>query len=153
MARYGPIKTEHILFIAAGTFSQSKPSDLIPELQGRFPLRVEFDTLTQQDLERILVEPHNSLTKQYQALLATEAVDLQFTEDGIREMARFALLMNERVENIGARRLFTIMEKLLEDVSFTASERRGEKVVVDANYVGRQVGGLIKDDNLSRYIL
>lgn len=153
MARYGPIKTEHILFIAAGTFSQNKPSDLIPELQGRFPLRVEFDTLTQQDLERILVEPHNSLTKQYQALLATEGVDLQFTEDGIREMARFALLMNERVEHIGARRLFTIMEKLLEDVSFTASERRGEKVVVDANYVGRQVGGLIKDDNLSRYIL
>ena len=153
MTRYGPMKTEHMLFIAAGTFSQNKPSDLIPELQGRFPLRVEFSPLSQRDLERVLVEPQNSMTKQYQALLATEDVDLEFTEEGIREIARFALLMNERVEDIGARRLFTIVEKLLQDLSFTASERRGEKVVVDANYVGQQVGGLIKDENLSRYIL
>jgi len=153
MTRYGLIKTEHILFIAAGTFSQNKPSELIPELQGRFPLRVELNPLSQQDLERILVEPYNSLTKQYQALLATEGIALSFTEDGVREIARLAVLMNERAENIGARRLFTIMERLLEDLSFTASERKGEQVVVDANYVWRQVGGLIKDENLSRYIL
>jgi ATP-dependent HslUV protease ATP-binding subunit HslU len=153
VTRYGPIRTEHILFVAAGTFSQNKPSDLIPELQGRFPLRVEFDSLNQRDLERVLVEPRNSLIAQYQALLATEGVDLEFTEDGIQEIARYALLMNERTENIGARRLFTVVERLLEDLSFTASERRGEKVVVDAIYVGQQVGGLIKDENLSRYIL
>lgn len=153
MTRYGPMKTEHILFIAAGTFSQNKPADLVPEFQGRFPLRVEFDSLSQQDLERILVEPQSSLSKQYQALLATEGVALEFTDSGITEIARFALLMNERNENIGARRLFTIVERLLEEISFTASERRGEKVVVDANYVGQQVGGLIKDENLSRYIL
>ncbi len=153
MTRYGSMKTEHILFIAAGTFSQNKPSELIPELQGRLPLRVELNPLSQQDLERILVEPRNSLTKQYQALLATEGVALSFTEDGIREIARLAVLMNERAENIGARRLFTIMERLLEDLSFTASERRGEQVVVDANYVWQQVGSLIKDENLSRYIL
>jgi len=153
MTRYGPVKTDHILFLAAGTFSQNKPSDLIPELQGRFPLEVEFNSLKQEDLERILVEPRNSLTKQYQALLATEGVDLVFTEDGVREVARLALLMNERAENIGARRLFTVMERLLENLNFTASERRGEKVVVDADYVGRELDGLIKDENLSRYIL
>jgi ATP-dependent HslUV protease ATP-binding subunit HslU len=116
-------------------------------------LRVELNPLSQQDLERILVEPHNSLTKQYQALLATEGIALSFTEDGIGEIARLAVLMNERAENIGARRLFTIMERLLEDLSFTASERRGEQVVVDAKYVWQQVGSLIKDENLSRYIL
>jgi ATP-dependent HslUV protease ATP-binding subunit HslU len=153
MTRYGSMKTEHILFIAAGTFSQNKPSELIPELQGRLPLRVELNPLSQQDLERILVEPRNSLTKQYQALLATEGIALSFTEDGIGEIARLAVLMNERVENIGARRLFTIMERLLEDLSFTASERKGEQVIVDANYVWQQVGSLIKDENLSRYIL
>jgi len=153
MTRYGSMKTEHILFIAAGTFSQNKPSELIPELQGRLPLRVELNPLSQQDLERILVEPGNSLTKQYQALLATEGIALSFTEDGIGEIARLAVLMNERVENIGARRLFTIMERLLEDLSFTASERKGEQVIVDANYVWQQVGSLIKDENLSRYIL
>ena len=153
MTRYGTIKTEHVLFVAAGTFSRNKPSDLVPELQGRFPLRVELSPLGQQDLERILVEPDNSLTKQYKALLATEGVDLVFTEDGIREIARLASLMNERTENIGARRLFTIIEKLLEDLSFTACERRGETVIVDANYVYQQVSGLIKDEHLSRYIL
>ena len=153
MTRYGLVKTEHILFVAAGTFSKNRPSDLVPELQGRFPLRVDLDPLSQDDLERILVEPDNALTKQYQALLATEGVDIQFTEDGIREIARLASLMNERNQNIGARRLFTIMEKLLEDLSFTASERRGEKVVVEVNYVCQQVGGLVEDEHLSRYIL
>lgn len=153
MTRYGPLRTEHILFIAAGTFSQNKPSDLIPELQGRFPLRVGFKPLGAGDLEKILVEPQNSLVKQYQALMSTEEVDLEFTEGGIREVARLAELMNQRTENIGARRLYTIMERLLEDIGFTASERRGENVVVDENYVAQQVGGLIKDENLSRYIL
>ncbi len=153
MTRYGSIKTEHILFIAAGTFSQNKPSELIPELQGRFPLRVELSPLSQHDLERILTEPRNSLTKQYQALLATEAIDLVFTKEGIGEIARLAALMNERNEDIGARRLYTIMEKLLEDLSFTAAERSGEQVVADAHYVWQQVGSLIKDENLSRYIL
>jgi ATP-dependent HslUV protease ATP-binding subunit HslU len=153
MTRYGPLNTEHILFIAAGTFSQNKPSDLIPELQGRFPLRVELSPLTQEDFERILTEPRNSLTNQYIALLSTEGVSLKFTKDGIREIARLAVLMNERMENIGARRLFTIIEKLVEDLSFTASERKGERVVIDADYVSQQVGSLVKDENLSRYIL
>ena len=153
MTRYGPLNTEHILFIAAGTFSQNKPSDLIPELQGRFPLRVELSPLTQEDFERILTEPRNSVTNQYIALLSTEGVSLKFTKDGIREIARLAVLMNERMENIGARRLFTIIEKLVEDLSFTASERKGERVVIDADYVSQQVGSLVKDENLSRYIL
>jgi len=153
MTRYGPLNTEHILFIAAGTFSQNKPSDLIPELQGRFPLRVELNPLTQEDFERILTEPRNSLTNQYIALLSTEGVSLKFTKDGIEEIARLAVLMNERMENIGARRLFTIIEKLVEDLSFTASERKGERVVIDADYVSQQVGSLVKDENLSRYIL
>jgi ATP-dependent HslUV protease ATP-binding subunit HslU len=153
MTRYGAIKTEHILFIAAGTFSQNKPSDLIPELQGRFPLRVELSPLSQQDLETILIEPRNALTKQYKALLATEEVGVVFTEDGIHEIARLAALMNERMENIGARRLYTIVEKVLEELSFTAPERKGEQVVVNADYISQQVGGLIKDENLSRYIL
>ncbi len=153
MTRYGPLNTEHILFIAAGTFSQNKPSDLIPELQGRFPLRVELNPLTREDFEKILTEPRNSLTNQYKALMATEGVALRFAPDGIREIARLAVLMNERMENIGARRLFTIIEKLVEDLSFTASERKGERVVIDADYVSRQVGSLVKDENLSRYIL
>jgi ATP-dependent HslUV protease ATP-binding subunit HslU len=153
MTRYGAVNTDHVLFIAAGTFSQARPSDLMPELQGRFPLRVELSPLSQHDLEKILVQPENSLTRQYQALLSTEGVDLHFTEDGITEIARLAALMNERSGNIGARRLFTIMEKLLEDLSFSACERKGEKVEVDANYVYREVGGLIKDEYLSRYIL
>ncbi len=153
MTKYGLVSTEHVLFIAAGTFSQNKPSDLIPELQGRFPLRVELGPLSHRDLERILMEPRNALTKQYQALLATEGVELVFTQDGITEIARLAELMNERMENIGARRLQTIMEKVLEELSFTAPERKGARVVVDAEYVSREAGGLIKDENLSRYIL
>jgi len=153
MTRYGAVKTDHILFIAAGTFSQNKPADLIPEFQGRFPLRVELNPLNQQDLERILVEPHNALTKQYQLLMATEGVKLIFTKEGVREIAHLAVSMNERMENIGARRLYTVMEKVLEELSFTAQERRGEEIVVDAEYVLRQAKGLLKHDNLSRYIL
>lgn len=153
MTRYGPVKTHHMLFIAAGAFYQNKPSDLIPELQGRLPLRVELKPLTQNDLERILVEPSNSLTRQYQALLATEGVELIFTEDGIKEIARLAKLMNERTENIGARRLNTIMEKVLEEINFSAPERAGEKVIVDAAYVHQHIGDLIQDEDLSRYIL
>lgn len=151
--RYGSVKTEHILFIAAGTFSQSKPSDLLPEFQGRFPLRVELNPLTQLDFENILVKPQNALIKQYQALLATEGVTLTFSEDGIQEVARIAALMNEQSENIGARRLQTIMEKVLEEVSFTASEREGEEVIVDAAYVFQQAGSLIKGRDLGCYIL
>jgi ATP-dependent HslUV protease ATP-binding subunit HslU len=151
--RYGPVKTDHILFVAAGTFSKSKPSDLIPELQGRFPLRVELNSLSQQDLETILVEPRNSLVKQYEALLATEGLTVVFGEDGIQEIARLATLMNERTENTGARRLFTIVERLVEDLSFTAPERKGQRVEINAPYVIEQVGDLIKDENLGRYIL
>jgi ATP-dependent HslUV protease ATP-binding subunit HslU len=151
--RYGQVKTEHVLFVAAGTFCKSKPTDLIPELQGRFPLRVELNPLSQQDLETILVEPRNSLIRQYEALLATEGLNVAFTEDGVQEIARLATLMNERTENTGARRLFTIVEKLVEDLSFTAPERKGQRVEIDAAYVIEQVGDLIKDENLSRYIL
>ncbi len=153
MTRHGPVRTEHILFIAAGAFYQNKPSDLIPELQGRFPLRVELKPLSQKDLERILVEPQNALTKQYQALLATEGVELIFTEDGIAEISRLAKLMNERSENIGARRLNTIMEKVLEEINFLAPEKANEKIIVDANYVLQHIGNLIQDEDLSRYIL
>ncbi len=153
MTRYGPVKTDHILFIAAGAFYEHKPSELIPELQGRFPLRVELSSLTEEDLHRILVEPENALTRQYQALLATEGVEVVFTDDGIAEIARLAAIMNERTENIGARRLATIMERVLEELSYTASERQGERVVVDATYVSWHLGDLIKDEDLSRYIL
>ena len=153
MTRYGPVKTDHILFIGAGAFYQRKPSELIPELQGRFPLRVELSSLGQKDFERILTEPENSLTKQYQALLATEGVDLVFTPDAIAEMARVAQVLNERMENIGARRLHTIMEKVLEDISFTAPDRCGEQVVVDREYVVKRLSGLVQDEDLSKYIL
>lgn len=153
MTRYGPVKTEHILFVAAGAFYQSKPADLIPELQGRFPLRVELSPLSQVDLKRILVEPRNALTKQYQALMKTEGIDLVFADDAIDEVARLASLMNERVENIGARRLYTILEKALEELSFSAPEMAGQRVVVDAAYIREHVGGLVADEDLSRYIL
>ncbi len=153
MTRFGPVKTDHILFVAAGTFYQNKPSDLIPELQGRFPLRVELSPLSRQDMERILVEPQNSLTKQYQALLATEGVELEFTPDGVAEIALVAEEMNRRLENIGARRLYTIMEQVLEEISFSAPERKGEKVVVDAAFVQDHLGDLVRDEDLSRYIL
>ncbi len=153
MTRFGPVRTDYSLFGGAGTFHRSKPSDMIPELQGRFPLRVEVASLTQTDLERILTEPENALTKQYHALLATEGVELVFTLDGIAEMSRLAALMNERLENIGARRLHTIMEKVLEEVSFTSPERAGERVMVDAALVRERLASLIVDEDLSRYIL
>lgn len=153
MTRYGPVKTDHILFIAAGCFYHNKPSELIPELQGRFPLRVELSALSEDDLVRILAEPDNALTRQYQALLGTEGVELQFTPDGLKEIARLAALMNKRADNIGARRLSTMIEKVLEEVNFAAPEKSGEHITVDAAYVSQRVGGLVKDEDLSRYIL
>jgi ATP-dependent HslUV protease ATP-binding subunit HslU len=153
MTRYGPVKTDHVLWIAAGAFSNTKPSDLIPELQGRLPLRVELASLAPEDYQRILTQPENALTRQYTALLGVEDVALEFTEDGITELARCAQAMNERVENIGARRLHTIMEKLLEEVSFAASEHAGETINIDAAFVRDRLGTLIADEDLSRYIL
>ncbi|MHB1006921.1 MAG: ATP-dependent protease ATPase subunit HslU [Chloroflexota bacterium] len=153
MTRYGPVHTDHMLFIAAGSFHGSKPSDLIPELQGRFPLRVELSSLDQKDFERILVEPENSLVKQYQALLSTEGVEIEFAPDGISEVARMARDVNERMENIGARRLHTVVEKLLEDLSFNAHEQAGQKIVIDAKFVRERLTELVKDEDLSRYIL
>lgn len=151
--KYGAIKTDHILFIAAGAFHVSKPSDLIPELQGRFPIRVELENLTQADFERILTEPENALTRQYQALLGTEDVALSFTEDGIKEMAAIAQQVNESTENIGARRLHTILEKVLEEVSFDAPELDKPEVVVDAAFVRERLKDVVEDKDLSRYIL
>ncbi len=151
--RYGMVRTDHILFIASGAFHLAKPSDLIPELQGRLPIRVELDALGVEDFVRILTEPDASLTEQYQALLATEGLELEFTDDGIRRIAEVAWEVNERTENIGARRLHTVMERLLEEVSFEAPDRAGRKVVVDAAYVERQLAGLAADEDLSRYIL
>ena len=151
--RYGVVRTDHILFIAAGAFHVSKPSDLIPELQGRFPIRVELDPLTKEDFIRILTEPRNALTKQYKALLETEGVELEFTEDGIDRIAEIAVNLNEKMENIGARRLYTVMEKLLEDVSFNAPNMRGEKVIVDREYVDRHLKDVVRDEDLSKYIL
>ncbi len=150
--KYGMVKTDYVLFIAAGAFHMAKPSDLIPEIQGRFPIRVELDALTQKDFERILVEPENSLIKQYRALLATEGVDIQFSEDGISEIARMAHEMNEKQENIGARRLYTIVEKLMEDVSFEAPNVESP-VVVNREFVVKKLGEIIKNDDLSSYIL
>jgi len=151
--RYGSIKTDHILFIAAGSFYGSKPSDLIPELQGRFPLRVELQSLTAEDFVRILTEPENALLKQYQLLLGTEGVVLDFTKDGIEEMAKSAMLINERSENIGARRLNTVVEKVLDKVSFDAAELEEKTVVIDRAYVLNELGALLKNEDLSRYIL
>ncbi len=153
LTRYGPVRTDHILFIGAGAFHVTKPSDLIPELQGRFPLRVELDPLTKEDFKRILTEPENALVKQYTALLATEGVTLKFTEDAIEAIAHYAQKVNEETENIGARRLHTIMERVLEDISFRAPELAGETIVIDAAYVQRQLEGVVKDRDLSRYIL
>jgi ATP-dependent HslUV protease ATP-binding subunit HslU len=150
---FGPVRTDHILFIAAGAFYKTKPSDLLPELQGRFPLRVELKSLSVDDFVRILSEPQNALTRQYQALLGTEDIKLEFTADGLRAVAEFACQMNERAENIGARRLATIMERLLEDVSFNAPSYAGQTLVVDAGFVRQRLEGLIEDENLSKYIL
>lgn len=151
--KYGPIKTDHILFIAAGAFHSARPSDLIPELQGRLPIRVELDPLTEEDFRRILTEPENALCKQYQALLATEGVDLQFTPDGVAEIARIARLVNERTEDIGARRLHTVMERLLEDISFQAPSLKGQVIIVDADFVRQQLGDILKSEDLYRFIL
>jgi ATP-dependent HslUV protease ATP-binding subunit HslU len=151
--RYGAVHTDHILFIAAGAFTMSRPSDLIPEFQGRFPIRVELKALNEADLERILVEPSNSLTKQYIALLGTEGVTLEFTPDGLHELAHSAAQVNQQDENIGARRLFTILEKVLEDVSFRADEIAGTTVVVDAAMVRARLGDLVRNEDLRRYVL
>src|SRR5580704_38157 len=151
--RYGMVRTDHILFIAAGAFHVSKPSDLIPELQGRFPIRVELQSLTMEDFIRILTEPKSSLIKQYQALLDTEGIKLSFTDDAVQEVASFAARVNENTENIGARRLHTILEKLLEDVSFDGPDLKKKVVRVDSAYVRKQLADIVKDQDLSRYIL
>jgi ATP-dependent HslUV protease ATP-binding subunit HslU len=151
--RYGMVRTDHILFIAAGAFHVSKPSDLIPELQGRFPIRVELDALTLDDFKRILTEPKNSLVKQYKALLETEGIELDFTEDAVDAFARFAVRVNEQTENIGARRLHTIMEKVLDEISFLGPDLEPKHQVIDAGYVTRALDDIVKDQDLSRYVL
>tara|TARA_B100000686_G_scaffold111305_1_gene118642 strand:+ start:749 stop:2116 length:1368 start_codon:yes stop_codon:yes gene_type:complete len=151
--KYGPIKTDHILFIASGAFQLAKPSDLLPELQGRLPIRVELDALNSDDFKRILKEPDNSLIKQYKALLKTENVDLDFTEDGIDTIANIANEVNTTVENIGARRLHTIIEKVLDEISFTATDRGGEKITINSEYIKKNIGELVKDTDLSKFIL
>ena len=151
--KYGMVKTDHILFIASGAFHLSKPSDLIPELQVRFPIRVELQSLSVQDFEAILTQTHASLVKQYQALLATESVTVEFSAEGITRLAHIAFDVNERTENIGARRLSTVMERLLDDVSFNAATLGGQTIVVNAAYVDERLGELSRDEDLSRYIL
>jgi ATP-dependent HslUV protease ATP-binding subunit HslU len=151
--KYGMVKTDHILFIAAGAFHVSKPSDLIPELQGRFPIRVELDALTEQDFVRILTEPETALTKQYSALLSTEGVTLEFTADSVAEIARLAVEVNATTENIGARRLSTLLERLLDEVSYDAPDMAGVSVRVDAEYVLRALSNIVKNQDLSRYVL
>ncbi|MDH3510880.1 MAG: ATP-dependent protease ATPase subunit HslU [Gammaproteobacteria bacterium] len=151
--KYGMVKTDHILFIASGAFSNCKPSDLIPELQGRFPIRVELSALSSDDFTRILTEPDASLTEQYTALLQTEGVELKFDESGVRRAAEVAFRVNEQTENIGARRLHTVLERLLEVISFEASDRAGQSLSVDAAYVDEHLGELVRDEDLSRYIL
>ncbi len=151
--KYGMVKTDHILFIASGAFHLTKPSDLIPELQGRLPIRVELSALNAEDFERILTEPDAALTVQYKALMKTEGLALEFTEDGVKQIAQSAYEVNETAENIGARRLHTIMERLLEEISFTAPDKDGESVTIDADYVNNSLSELVKDEDLSRYIL
>ncbi|MEQ9055796.1 MAG: ATP-dependent protease ATPase subunit HslU [Roseovarius confluentis] len=151
--KHGPIKTDHILFIASGAFHIAKPSDLLPELQGRLPIRVELRALTEEDFVRILTETDNALTRQYSALMGTEEVNVEFTEDGIKALARIAAEVNQTIENIGARRLYTVMERVFEELSFTAPDRAGEKVVVDEAFVDANLGELMKSTDLSRYVL
>ena len=151
--KYGPIKTDHILFIASGAFHLSRPSDLIPELQGRLPIRVELRALTSEDFERILTEPEHSLTEQYRALMGTEKVTLKFSEDGIKRIAEISWSVNEKTENIGARRLHTVLEKILDEVAFDAPDKSGQEYVIDAEHVDKTVGELSEDEDLSRYIL
>ena len=151
--KWGVIDTTHILFIAAGAFNVSKPSDLIPELQGRFPLRVELDSLSAEDFKKILTEPKNALTKQYECLLGTENVSIKFTDEAIERMSELAADVNSRVENIGARRLHTIMETLLEDISFEADEHAGETIEITADYVDERLKDVTQNQDLSKYIL
>ena len=151
--KYGPMKTDHVLFIASGAFHVSKPSDMLPELQGRLPIRVELRALTEEDFVRILKETRANLVEQYQALIGTEDVTLDFTEDAITEVAKLAARVNETVENIGARRLQTVMERLLEDISFEAEEHKGERITIDADYVRERLETLAGDTDLSKYIL
>jgi ATP-dependent HslUV protease ATP-binding subunit HslU len=151
--KYGPVKTDHILFIAAGAFHVAKPSDLIPELQGRFPIRVELDSLEEDDFVRILTEPHNALIRQYQALMATEGINLEFSDEAIKAIAKTAASVNERTENIGARRLHTIMETLLEELSFTAPERPEKRFPIDDKFVHERLAEIADNEDLSRYIL
>jgi ATP-dependent HslUV protease ATP-binding subunit HslU len=151
--KYGMVKTDHILFIAAGAFHVSKPSDLIPELQGRFPIRVELEPLGRDDFVRILTEPRSALVKQYIALIGAEGVTLEFTPDAIERIADFACLVNDRAENIGARRLHTVMEKLLDEISFEAPELTERNITIDAAYVERMLADIVRNDDLSRYIL
>ena len=151
--KHGTIKTDHILFIASGAFQLAKPSDLLPELQGRLPIRVALNALSQDDFKRILKEPKFSLIKQYEALMQTEEVKISFTEDGIDALATLAVNINNSIENIGARRLHTILERVLEDISFTASDRKGQNIVVDSEYVGLNATELSKDTDLSKFIL
>jgi ATP-dependent HslUV protease ATP-binding subunit HslU len=151
--KYGVVKTDHILFIASGAFHLARPSDLIPELQGRFPIRVELQSLSVEDFEAILTQTHASLVKQYQELLATEGVTLAFAPDGIRRLAQIAFDVNERTENIGARRLSTVMEHLLDEVSFDAARLQGQTIAIDAAYVDARLGELSRNEDLSRYIL
>ena len=151
--KHGPIKTDHILFIASGAFQLAKPSDLLPELQGRLPIRVELSALNEKDFIRILKEPDNSLIKQYKALLKTENVDLEFRDDGIEMLAKISTEVNSSIENIGARRLHTIIEKVLDEISFNATDRAGEKIIIDRDYVQKNLGDLVKDTDLSKFIL
>ncbi len=151
--KYGMVKTDHILFIASGAFHLTKPSDLIPELQGRLPIRVELSALNAEDFERILTEPDAALTVQYKALMSTEGLALEFTDDGVKQIAQSAFDVNESAENIGARRLHTIMERLLEEISFSAPDKSGESICIDADYVNNSLSELVKDEDLSRYIL
>src|SRR5690606_41147766 len=151
--KYGMVRTDHVLFVASGAFHLSKPSDLIPELQGRFPIRVELDSLSVDDFEQILTNTDACLTKQYQALLATEGVQLEFAPEGIRRLAEIAFQVNEKTENIGARRLYTVMERLLEELSFDASRHEGQAVTVDAAYVDERLEDLARSEDLARYVL
>lgn len=153
LTKYGPVRTNHILFIAAGAFSHTKPSDLLPELQGRFPIRVELSSLSEEDLYRILIEPFNSLTKQYKALLETEGVSIEFEEDALREIAHISQELNQRMENIGARRLHTVMERLLQDISFRAPRLKGQKIVINRDYVLQELADILQDEDVTRYIL
>jgi len=151
--KYGMVKTDHVLFIAAGAFNMSKPSDLLPELQGRFPIRVELDSLSMEDFIRILLEPKNALITQYEALLATEGIELIFEESAVREIASMASKVNERTENIGARRLHTVMEKLVDEISFDAPDMTVKSVTINKEYVAEKLADILEDENLSRYIL